>query len=208
MTLMSFLLVLPGILLAITIHEFFHGFVAYRLGDPTPKIMKRLTLNPLAHIDPVGFVTLLFLHFGWARPVPVNPYNLRSPKRDIVFVSLAGPFSNLISGAVIGLVLRFLAPKQFMDTVFGAMLVNFVVISGALAFFNLIPIPPLDGWHVLEYFLPSGELKSFIRRYGYYLLLVLVVFSAVFYPVLGIYINATVKLYLNLVFGSSLNVIL
>ncbi len=208
MTLMSFLLVLPGILLAITIHEFFHGFVAYRLGDPTPKIMKRLTLNPLAHIDPVGFVTLLFLHFGWAKPVPVNPYNLKSPKRDIVFVSLAGPFSNLISGALVGLVLRFLAPGHFMNTVFGAMLVNFVVISGALAFFNLIPIPPLDGWHVLEYFLPPGELKSFIRRYGYYLLLILVVFSAVFYPVLGIYINATVKLYLNLVFGSSLNVIL
>ncbi|MEO0265621.1 MAG: site-2 protease family protein [candidate division WOR-3 bacterium] len=197
----SFLLVLPGILLALTIHEFFHGYTAYKLGDPTPKLMGRLTLNPLVHIDPVGFVTLLFLHLGWAKPVPVNPYNLRYPKRDIVLVSLAGPVSNLLSGAIIGFAIRFTSYSPFWGSIVGAMLVNFVIISAALAFFNLIPIPPLDGWHVLEYFLPSGVFKSFLRRYGYYVLIFIIVFSALIYPILGLYINGTVKLYLNLVLG-------
>jgi len=205
---LSFILVLPGILLALTIHEFFHGYTAYRLGDPTPKWMGRLTLNPISHIDPVGFVSLLFLHFGWAKPVPVNPYNLRNPVRDIVFVSLAGPISNLLSGALVGIAMRFFAPHSFFYSVIGAMLVNFVIISGALAFFNLIPLPPLDGWHVLEYFLPAGGLKSFLRRYGYFVLLFLILASALFYPFIGQYINITVKCYLILVFGSSMGITL
>ncbi|MDI6851252.1 MAG: site-2 protease family protein [bacterium] len=198
---LDFLLVLPGILLALTIHEYFHGYVAYKLGDPTPRLKGRLTLNPLAHIDPVGFVALLFLHFGWAKPVPINPYNLRNPRRDVVLVSLAGPFSNLISAFLVGFTLRIFAYRFLLYTTFGAMIVNFVVISAALAFFNLIPIPPLDGWHVLEYFLPPGGFKNFMRQYGYYILLILVVLSALGFPLLGMYISITVKFFTRLVFG-------
>lgn len=201
---LDFLLVLPGILLALTIHEYFHGYVAYKLGDPTPKITKRLTFNPLAHIDPVGFVALVFLHFGWAKPVQINPYNLRNPKRDVVIVSLAGPLSNLISGFAVGIILRFVALRFLLTTTPGAMIVNFIVISGALAFFNLIPVPPLDGWHVLEYFLPPGNFRSFMQRYGYYVLLALILFSALGFPLLGMYIRTTVKFYVTLIFGNSL----
>ncbi|MDD5573489.1 MAG: site-2 protease family protein, partial [Candidatus Hydrothermia bacterium] len=125
---LDFILVLPGILLALTIHEYFHGYVAYKLGDPTPKLTKRLTLNPFAHIDPIGFIALLFFHFGWAKPVQVNPYNMRDPKRDIVLVSLAGPVSNLVSGFLVGIILRFVALKFLLTTTLGAMIVNFIVI--------------------------------------------------------------------------------
>jgi len=201
---LDFILVLPGILLALTILEYFHGYVAYKLGDPTPKLTKRLTLNPFAHIDPIGFIALLFFHFGWAKPVQVNPYNMRDPKRDIVLVSLAGPVSNLVSGFLVGIILRFVALKFLLTTTLGAMIVNFIVISGALAFFNIIPIPPLDGWHVLEYFLPAGAFKEFMRRYGYYLLLALILLSAFGLPLFGAYINATVNFYIRLIFGKSL----
>uniref|UniRef100_A0A7V3ZXL9 Site-2 protease family protein n=1 Tax=candidate division WOR-3 bacterium TaxID=2052148 RepID=A0A7V3ZXL9_UNCW3 len=201
MSWLDLILVLPGILLALTIHEYFHGYVAYKLGDPTPRLKGRLTLNPLAHIDPVGFVALLFLHFGWAKPVPINPYNLRNPRRDVVLVSLAGPLSNLISAFLVGFTLRIFAYRFLLYTTPGAMIVNFVVISTALAFFNLIPIPPLDGWHVLEYFLPSGAFKFFMRQYGYYILLVLVVISALGFPLLGMYISITVKFFTRIIFG-------
>jgi Zn-dependent protease len=200
----DFLLVLPGILLALTIHEFFHGYVAYKLGDPTPRLRGRLTLNPLAHIDPVGFVALLFLHFGWAKPVPIDPYNLRNPKRDVVFVSLAGPLSNLVSAFIVGFPLRVFAYKFLFYSTLGAMIVNFVVISAALAFFNLIPLPPLDGWHVLEYFLPPGGFKTFMRQYGYYVLLILIILSTLGFPFPGMYISITVKFFTTLVFGQLL----
>jgi Zn-dependent protease len=200
----DFLLVLPGILLALTIHEYFHGYVAYKLGDPTPRLRGRLTLNPLAHIDPVGFVALLFLHFGWAKPVPIDPYNLRNPKRDVVFVSLAGPLSNLVSAFIVGFLLRVFAYKFLFYSTLGAMIVNFVVISAALAFFNLIPLPPLDGWHVLEYFLHPGGFKTFMRQYGYYVLLILIILSTLGFPFLGMYISITVKFFTTLVFGQLL----
>lgn len=206
--LVQILLVLPGVLLALTIHEFFHGYVAYKLGDPTPKYMNRLTLNPLAHIDPVGFIALLFLRFGWAKPVPINPNYLRNPKRDIVFVSLAGPLSNLVSAFLVGFTLSHLASRFLFYTAPGAMIVNFVVISIALAFFNLIPIPPLDGWHVLEYFLPSDGLKTFLRNYGYYMLLGLIFLSVLGFPVLSIYIRFVVKLFTRIIFGGNLPLIL
>lgn len=185
----EFLVWVPPILFAITIHEFFHGWTADRLGDPTARMAGRLTLNPLAHLDPIGTLMLLIVHFGWARPVPVNPYNLRNPKKDIIWVSLAGPAANFATAFLCGLVIRTLniVPADFgMDTpVIGIllrMLVYGLVINLILAFFNLIPLPPLDGSKILLGILPRQYEHQFaqLERMGPFILMGLIFFSYLF----------------------------
>jgi Zn-dependent protease len=155
----QFLLIAPPILLALTIHEVAHGWVAYRFGDPTAKMAGRLTLNPLPHLDVIGTILLFIAHIGWAKPVPVNPTYFRNPKRDLVWVSLAGPASNLILAFGFGLIFRLLPPHALMfssgiNNMLIIMLIYAVVINLVLAVFNLIPIPPLDGSKILAGFLP------------------------------------------------------
>ncbi|MDO8668876.1 MAG: site-2 protease family protein [Candidatus Buchananbacteria bacterium] len=144
-----------AILIALTIHEFSHAASAKFFGDNTAEAMGRVSLNPLAHIDPLGFAMLIFIGFGWAKPVPVNPYNLKNTRVSSALVSLAGPFSNLICAIVFGFLLNFLTPLLGQEN----MLVNFlfllVLINIILMIFNLIPIPPLDGSKVLFSFLPD-----------------------------------------------------
>ena len=169
-------------LFAVIIHEVSHGLVAYRLGDPTAKLAGRLTLNPLAHIDPVGMILLpgllVLIHapfvFGWAKPVPVNFLNLRHPKRDMVWVGLAGPGSNLLMAAAGAYPLR--AGLVGTNGWVGSLLVGFVVINLVLAVFNFIPIPPLDGSRILMGLLPrdAAYYLALLEPFGFLLVLLLV----------------------------------
>ena len=159
---------------AFTFHEFAHAWVAYRLGDPTAKDLGRLTLNPLKHIDVFGMLMVLTVGFGWARPVPYNPDNLRNGRKDIALVAVAGPLANLLFATFLALVWRLLAPE-------GSDLWNLVVLSSirlnvALLFFNLIPIAPLDGFKAVAGWAPSGLYEWWMRtaRTGPYVLMGLI----------------------------------
>jgi len=170
------------LLVAFIIHEFSHAATATALGDSTPKNNGRLTLNPLAHLDIMGTLTLLVAGFGWAKPVPVNPYAVRrQTSAGMMLVSLAGPASNLLMGALAALPLRFgwvpLAPttSEFLPSP-GSFLLEFLTINLALFLFNLIPLAPLDGEKVITFFLPDHwvEVYERIRPYSPYILLALV----------------------------------
>jgi Zn-dependent protease len=177
---------------SVVIHEVSHGVVAERLGDPTARLAGRLTLNPLKHLDPFGSVILpLLLHyasqgtfwFGWAKPVPYDPRNLRHPGRDAALVAAAGPVSNLLLALVFGLLFRFFAPGvgevSAVGELFPSLLAQVVIVNVWLAIFNLVPIPPLDGSKVLFWFLPESayELRAFLERYGFFILLFFIFFG-------------------------------
>ena len=164
--LISLLLSLPIVLLALSVHEMAHGYVAYRLGDPTARSLGRLTLNPLKHLDPYGFICMLLVGFGWANPVPVNSRYFKKPRRDIALVGLAGPLSNLLLAVVFLLLLRFIgfswlaqmtvtSQMQFNLIYFTCILLYYgVYMNITLAVFNLLPVPPLDGSRIFYIFLP------------------------------------------------------
>jgi len=183
------------ILIAITFHEVSHGFVAYRLGDPTAKFLGRLTLNPLAHIDPFGTILLPIIMivitngqfvFGYAKPVPINPSNFRDPKRDMAISAAAGPLMNLGLAAASILLLKFIVipsslffPGGITKTILSPlslMLVQSIRWNVILAAFNLIPIPPLDGGRVLTGFLPHRQAISYsrIEPFGFIIVMILI----------------------------------
>jgi len=157
----TLLLAVPAILIALTFHEFAHAYVAFRLGDPTAKYMGRLTLNPLAHLDPMGTIMIFLIHFGWAKPVPVDPRYLGNPKRDMMWISAAGPLMNMTLALASGILIRLFIGAGFASGQPGGIasmvfqMLNFsLYINLALAFFNLLPIPPLDGSKILAGILP------------------------------------------------------
>lgn len=159
------LLRIPVILIALTIHEYAHGYIAWLKGDNTAKHAGRLTFNPIAHLDIFGTLMLFFGPFGWAKPVPVNPINLDNPKKDMIYVAAAGPLSNIILAILFGFVFRFLrfsgAITSFSPTV--VIFLQFcILINLGLSFFNLIPIPPLDGSNILMGLLPSEKIGSYL----------------------------------------------
>jgi Zn-dependent protease len=191
------LLMIPGLLLAVTVHEVAHGWVADRLGDPTARLAGRLTLNPLPHIDPLGALAFILAGFGWARPVPVSARNLRRPVRDMAWVAAAGPLSNFLV-AFLGLVLLVLISRvldaPFVARPVAGMLRFVYTFNLGLAIFNLIPLPPLDGGHFLPYFFPrrSWPLLARLEQYGPLILLLLVFSGATRYivgPLFGL-VNA------------------
>lgn len=159
---MEILATLVTIAVILPFHELAHGYVAYKLGDNTAKRQGRLTFDPIAHIDPMGALCLLFVGFGWAKPVPVNMYNLKRPKRDMALVALAGPMANLIA-AIVGALLSNLFILLFAAKYYDAFAYQAVVyffqyyisVNVGLAAFNLIPLPPLDGSKILGAFLPD-----------------------------------------------------
>ena len=169
------------LLVAFTVHEFSHAATATALGDPTPRQHGRLTLNPLAHLDVMGTLTLLFAGFGWAKPVPVNPVAVkRKTPAGMMLVSLAGPASNLVMGAIAAIPLRFnwvsLSPaaNAFLPS-WGSFMFEFLTINLALFLFNLIPLAPLDGEKVITFFLPDHWVDFYdsIRPYSPYILLLI-----------------------------------
>jgi Zn-dependent protease len=171
---MEFILILPAILFAITVHEYAHGWMAERCGDPTARLAGRLTLNPLKHLDPIGTLMLIMVKIGWAKPVPINPAYFRNPRKDIIWVSLAGPGANVLSAFLAGMTFRIMeggAPTPLLKILIYAVLINLV-----LAAFNIIPIPPLDGSKVLRSFLPTAQAFEFskIEPYGPFILISLI----------------------------------
>ncbi len=178
----------PGLLIALVVHEYAHAAMAVRMGDDTPRFTGRLTLNPLAHIDPVGALMLLVAQFGWAKPVMINPNNFRSWKKGEICVALAGPASNLIA-AFLALLVQVLVIKLglFTGTALRPVLNLIVLYNINFAIFNMIPLPPLDGSRVLMCFLPTSwnyKLAS-VERYSFLILILLMitpVFSYILIP--------------------------
>ena len=189
-TIMRVLLVVPGILVAASFHEFAHGWVADRLGDGTARGEGRLTLNPIRHIDPIGSVLVPLVLalmpgnflFGWAKPVPVNPYNLRSPKTDMAWVAAAGPITNFLLAFSAAFFLRMIQKipsteaTAFVLTPLIAFLFFFILVNIVLGIFNLIPIPPLDGGRIAVGLLPTDMAAKWAALEPYGMLIIVVLF--------------------------------
>ncbi|MEN8257252.1 MAG: site-2 protease family protein [Thermodesulfobacteriota bacterium] len=170
---------IPVFLFALTIHEFSHGYVAMLCGDQTARMQGRLTMNPLKHLDPLGTLAIFLIHFGWARPVPVDPRNFRNPHRDMILVSLAGPMSNLATMIVSLFALIAMAyfgrgMPDFLAQPIIAMLSVSIWINSILAIFNMIPIPPLDGSKVLMGLLPPKQARYIARMEGAGFILIMI----------------------------------
>ena len=179
---------IPGLIIAMVIHEYAHARVAVALGDRTPLLMGRLTLNPAAHIDPVGLIMLFLVRFGWAKPVIIDPRNFKKPRRDDILVSLAGPFANLVT-AFLALVALLVIKSTMGHLSVGVYQVFQLIIIYNINFaiFNMIPLPPLDGSHVLVQLLPPKMAYAYARleRYSFLILIVLImtpVLSTIFIP--------------------------
>lgn len=171
----GFLILIACLILSIGIHEFFHAFTAYKLGDSTPKYQGRVTLNPLAHIDPIGLLLIVIAGFGWGKPVEFDIYNLRNPKRDVLLIALAGPLSNIVLAFII----------HVYGSIFGLNIVleQLMLLNLVLAVFNLIPIAPLDGFNIVTGLLPYDIAYKWrdLEQYGIFILLALVLFDGTKY---------------------------
>jgi Zn-dependent protease len=183
----ALLLSLPAIIIALSFHEFAHAYASDKLGDPTPRNMGRLTLSPFAHLDPIGFIMLLLVHFGWAKPVPVNPRYYKNPRRDDFIVSAAGPLMNLFLAVVFTLILKLLIISNvnslgndlIISNLFTA-IIDAIIINISLFIFNLIPIPPLDGFHVLKNLISYRyyHILAKLEQYGFILLILFLLASS------------------------------
>lgn len=201
-----------GFALSIMIHEISHGLMAERLGDPTARLMGRITFNPIPHIDLLGSIILPFslfvLHspilFGWAKPVTIDPYNLRNPKRDLALIALAGPLSNIVIAIILSISLRILLTLSSGTGMF-AVFYYLIAINITIAFFNLLPVKILDGGSILSGFLPhkgGAAFDSFMNRLGYLpvLFLILPIFGG--YSLASIIISPIINFFLSILIPS------
>lgn len=194
------LLRLPIIFIAITVHEYAHGYAALKMGDPTAKLSGRLSMNPLAHMDIVGALSMLIFGFGWAKPVPINPNNFKNHKKGTVIVSLAGPISNLFLaflGSVLYGIFRRIGfgnfSSQFSEIFYG-LLVQLILLNVCFGIFNLVPFPPLDGAKIVGAFLPYKTYFKIMQyeRYAFPILIVLM-YLGIFDKILGVLITPIVS---------------
>ncbi|MEJ2056500.1 MAG: site-2 protease family protein [Desulfofustis sp.] len=184
-TISQFIIMAPPLLLALTLHEYAHGYVAHRLGDPTARNAGRLTLNPLSHLDPIGTIAFFFIKIGWAKPVPVNPVYFKNPRQDMLWVAIAGPVTNLLLAITSAVLLKALIntatvipPSPLVEAILVplySMLVASVWINLVLCIFNFLPIPPLDGSRILTGLLPEDLARTYasFERYGFIVILIL-----------------------------------
>ena len=219
----QFLIFLCAIIISLTIHELCHGLSAYKLGDTTAKSMGRLSLNPLKHIHPVGMLMLVVAGFGWAKPVMVDPRYFRDPKRDMAITALAGPASNFVLAFIMVIFLKLMqiagltefdiagwdtagntyysiGGSNLVSGFFSSLFVYTAMISTGLAFFNLIPIPPLDGSKVLASFLPERLYWRYMQleRYGMMILIAIILLGGSVFSVIGDLRNSLLNLMVSL----------
>lgn len=204
---MEMLYRMPAILVALAFHEWAHAYAAYRLGDPTAFNYGRMTLNPLAHIDPLGFVMLALFRFGWAKPVPVNARNFKNPRRDEIIVGLAGVVTNLLLAFIaMGVFFALAVTVGLKNAALNTVIYYFYFINLSLCVFNLLPIPPLDGYQVFSWlFARKVGLKPFmfLEKYGNIILIVLLatgVLSNIMSVVVSWLMNGMIAIY-NGLFG-------
>ena len=171
---LAFFVLFFGLIVSLTIHEFAHAWVADKLGDPTPRYQGRVTLDPRAHLDPLGTVALLLTRLGWGKPVQFDPYNLKNPLRDTAMIALAGPASNIVMASSLAFILRSgIIPLEWV----AVGVTQILIINVVLAIFNLVPVYPLDGSKVLLALLPretAAEYDQLMHRYGLFILLLLI----------------------------------
>lgn len=201
LNILFFLIFIFILIYSIIIHEVSHGLVADYLGDPTAKLMKRLTLNPLPHIDPIGSILLPLMLiisgsgflFGWAKPVPFDPYNLKNPRRDAALISLAGPASNLILALIGSILLRLIIIFNFplINSMGSQILPTLININISLAVFNFLPISPLDGFKIVGGILSDRKAKEWyeLERFGFIFLLILIINPGLLNMIVGPFIN-------------------
>ena len=201
------IILLPILIFSLCFHEFSHGYIAYKLGDHTAERNGRLTLNPLAHLDPIGSLMILFVGFGWAKPVPVNPVNFSNPRIDMMKVAFAGPASNLILAFTGGLIMRLvnifglLQSEMFIQTLY-----FFIFINISLAVFNMIPVAPLDGSQIFGNMISKNnpELALKLQMYGPKILMGIILIGMVTpFSVLGFLMMPFVKMFMYLFTGIS-----
>lgn len=191
--LIEFLYTLPALLISLTIHEFAHAYTAYKLGDKSQKALGRLSLDPISHIDPFGFICIALFGFGWGKPVYIDDRNFKNKAKGNMLVSLAGPMANLLFSVILTLLLKVLlyfnlvslvSTTLTVSSIFGSMLLLAIQFNIVFAVFNLIPLPPFDGSKVLCYFLP-GKLKNimyYLERYSFWIIILLLITN------IGVYI--------------------
>ena len=201
------IILLPILIFSLCFHEFSHGYIAYKLGDHTAARNGRLTLNPLAHLDPIGSLMILFVGFGWAKPVPVNPVNFSNPHLDMMKVAFAGPASNLLLAFTGGLIMRLvnifglLQSEMFIQTLY-----YFIFINISLAVFNMIPVAPLDGSQIFGNMISKNnpELAWKLQMYGPKILMGIILIGMVTpFSVLGFLMMPFVKMFMYLFTGIS-----
>lgn len=191
--LILFLMIAIALIASISIHEFFHAFIADKLGDPTARMLGRVTLDPRAHLDPTGTLLLLLFGFGWGRPVPFDPRNLRHPKRDAAIISLAGPLSNIALAALLAGIFHLVGLSQF--GVIGFFLALTIRYNLMLAIFNLIPVHPLDGFKVVNGLLPKELSYQWMELapYGMWILMFLI-FTGVTDRIIVPFLNTSLRI--------------
>jgi Zn-dependent protease len=175
----AFIIFAIMIVLTIALHEFAHAKMADHLGDPTPKIQGRLTLNPIAHIDPLGLILLFIVGFGWGKPVQFDPFNLKHPRQDAALISIAGPGTNFLLAIISSVLMRIflVANIPILSLISELLLVPFITINVLLGIFNLLPIAPLDGFKIVGGLLSEKQAKEWysLERYGMFFLLALLI---------------------------------
>ena len=199
------IILIPILVFSLCFHEFSHGYIAYILGDDTAEKAGRLTLNPMAHLDPIGSVMILFVGFGWAKPVPVNPVNFSNPREDMMKVAFAGPASNLLIAFISGLILRFFIYIQYMDNKILYDALNYIIfINVALAIFNMLPIAPLDGSKIFGYVISkiNPQLSINLEIYGPRILMGMIMFGILTgYPILYYIMSPFIKFFIFIFTG-------